>query len=202
MDCKYNTIEQAIEALRQGKIILCTDDPDRENEGDLICAAQFATTENVNFMATYGKGLICTPMSAEIAKRLNLPQMVSENTDNHSTAFTVSIDHVNTTTGISAHERGFTCRACADPNTKPDAKRKITVTLEFQPDAERKHINIFASAKSTLVPLSPAATAIVITSDGNGEMVAAELTPQIPGQVSMEGQVQAPPKILKLVNNG
>lgn len=89
-----------------------------------------------------------------------------------------------------------------DPNTKPDAKRKITVTLEFQPDAERKHINIFASAKSTLVPLSPAATDMVITSDGNGEMVIAELTPQIPGQVSMEGQVQAPPKLLKLVNNG
>ncbi len=89
-----------------------------------------------------------------------------------------------------------------DPNTKPDAKRKITVTLEFQPDAERKRINIFASAKSTLVPLSPAATAMVITSDGNGEMVIAELTPQIPGQVSMEGQVQPQPKILKLVNNG
>ena len=108
MSFKYNTIPEALEALRQGKLILCTDDPDRENEGDLICAAQFATTENVNFMATHAKGLICTPMSAEIAKRLNLPQMVSENTDNHSTAFTVSIDHIETTTGISAAERGFT----------------------------------------------------------------------------------------------
>ena len=89
MDFKYNTITEALDALRQGKLILCTDDPDRENEGDLICAAQFATTENVNFMAKYGRGLICTPMSETIAKRLNLPQMVTENTDNHSTAFTV-----------------------------------------------------------------------------------------------------------------
>ncbi|MBQ5565833.1 MAG: bifunctional 3,4-dihydroxy-2-butanone-4-phosphate synthase/GTP cyclohydrolase II [Clostridia bacterium] len=124
MTFQYNTIPEALEAIKQGKLILCTDDPDRENEGDLICAARFATTENVNFMATYGKGLICTPMSEEIAKRLNLPQMVSENTDNHSTAFTVSIDHIETTTGISAAERGFTCRACADPNTKPYELRR------------------------------------------------------------------------------
>lgn len=121
---QYNTIEEALEALRSGKLILCTDDPDRENEGDLICAAQFATTENVNFMAKYGRGLICTPMSQEIAQRLALPQMVSENTDNHSTAFTVSIDHTSTTTGISAEERGFTCRACADPNTRPQDLRR------------------------------------------------------------------------------
>lgn len=119
MAFQYSTIPEALEALRQGKLILCTDDPDRENEGDLICAAQYATTENVNFMAKYGRGLICTPMSEAIAKRLNLPQMVSENTDNHHTAFTVSIDHVQTTTGISAEERGFTCRACADENAKP-----------------------------------------------------------------------------------
>ncbi len=124
MEFQYNTIEDALEALRAGKLILCTDDPDRENEGDLICAAPFATTENVNFMATHARGLICTPMSAEIAHRLNLPQMVSENTDNHSTAFTVSIDHVNTTTGISAEERAYTCRACVDPNTKPDDLRR------------------------------------------------------------------------------
>ena len=89
-----------------------------------------------------------------------------------------------------------------DPNTKPDAKRKITVTLEFQPDAERKHISLFVSAKSTLVPTAPAATAMIITADGNGEMVVAELTPQIPGQINMSGAEQAPPKILKLVNNG
>ena len=124
MNFQYNTIPEALEALRQGKLILCTDDPDRENEGDLICAAEFATTENVNFMAVHGKGLICTPMSQEIAHRLNLPQMVSENTDNHSTAFTVSIDHVNTTTGISAEERGFTCRSCVDENTRPGDLRR------------------------------------------------------------------------------
>ena len=116
---KFNTIPEALDALRAGKLILVTDDPDRENEGDLICAAEFATTENVNFMATYAKGLICTPMSSEIAKRLELPAMVKNNTDNHETAFTVSIDHVNTTTGISAEERAYTCRACVDPNTKP-----------------------------------------------------------------------------------
>lgn len=124
MAFQYNTIPEALEALRAGKLILCTDDPERENEGDLICAAQFATTENVNFMATYGKGLICTPMSAAIARRLNLPQMVSENTDNHCTAFTVSIDHVNTSTGISAEERGYTCRACCDPDTTPSDLRR------------------------------------------------------------------------------
>lgn len=124
MEYKYNTIPEALEALRNGRIILCTDDPDRENEGDFICAAQFATTENVNFMASVGRGLICTPMSEKIAHRLNLPQMVSENTDNHSTAFTVSIDHVDTTTGISAVERGFTCRACADPATRPEQLRR------------------------------------------------------------------------------
>lgn len=124
MSYEYNTIPEALDALRMGKLILCIDDPDRENEGDLICAAQFATTENVNFMATHGKGLICTPMSAELARRLGLPQMVAENTDNHRTAFTVSIDHVNTTTGISAEERGYTCRACCNPETKPEDLRR------------------------------------------------------------------------------
>lgn len=118
------TIEEALQDLREGKLILVIDDPDRENEGDLICAAQYATTENVNFMATYAKGLICTPMSAALADRLQLPQMVSENTDNHCTAFTVSIDHANTTTGISAEERAYTCRACCDPSTKPEDLRR------------------------------------------------------------------------------
>ena len=99
MNEQYNTIEEAIEDLRAGKIILVTDDPDRENEGDMICAAEFATQANINFMASHAKGLICTPMSAAVAERLGLPQMVSENTDNHCTAFTVSIDHVDTTTG-------------------------------------------------------------------------------------------------------
>ena len=121
---KFNTIEEALEDLRKGRIILCTDDPDRENEGDMICAAEFATTENVNLMASAAKGLICMPMSAEFCTKLQFPQMVSENTDNHETAFTVSIDHVNTTTGISAEERGYTARACVDENSKPEDFRR------------------------------------------------------------------------------
>lgn len=121
---EFNTIEEALEDLRQGKIILCTDDPERENEGDMICAAEFATTENVNLMASAAKGLICMPMSAEYCTKLQFPQMVSENTDNHETAFTVSIDHVDTTTGISAEERGLTARACVDENSKPEDFRR------------------------------------------------------------------------------
>ena len=98
----FDTIEAAIEELQRGRIILVTDDEDRENEGDMICAAEFATTENVNMMASVAKGLICMPMSGELCSRLKIPQMVSDNTDNHETAFTVSIDHIDTTTGISA----------------------------------------------------------------------------------------------------
>ena len=116
---QYATIEEALEELRAGRMILCTDDPDRENEGDLICAAEFGTTENINFMATYGKGLICMPMSEELGKKLGLAQMVSDNTDNHSTAFTVSIDHVETTTGISAVERSLTAVKAVAPDAKP-----------------------------------------------------------------------------------
>ena len=100
MAIEYNTIEEALQDLRNGKCILVTDDPDRENEGDLICAGQFATTENVNLMASAAKGLICMPMSHDNIIRLGLTQMVSHNTDNHETAFTVSIDHIDTTTGI------------------------------------------------------------------------------------------------------
>lgn len=121
---QFNTIEEALEDLRQGKVILVTDDEDRENEGDMICAAEFATTENVNLMAKEAKGLICMPMSSEYCMKLQFPQMVSENTDNHETAFTVSIDHVNTTTGISAEERGLTARACVDENSKPQDFRR------------------------------------------------------------------------------
>lgn len=121
---RFNTIEEALEDLRKGKIILCTDDPDRENEGDMICAAEFATTENVNLMASVAKGLICMPMSAEYCRKLQIPQMVSENTDNHETAFTVSIDHISTTTGISAEERGMTARACVDENAGPQDFRR------------------------------------------------------------------------------
>ena len=121
---KFNTIEEAMEDLRQGKLILCTDNPDRENEGDFICAGQFATTENINFMAVHGKGLICMPVGSEVCQRLHLPQMVDDNTDNHETAFTVSVDHISTTTGISAEERGLTARMCADPSSRPDDFRR------------------------------------------------------------------------------
>lgn len=121
---EFSTIEQALEDLRQGKIILCTDDPDRENEGDFICAAEFATTENVNFMAMHGKGLICMPMSIDLCRKLMFPQMVTTNTDNHETAFTVSIDHVDTTTGISAEERGLTARMCVADDAKPEDFRR------------------------------------------------------------------------------
>lgn len=121
---QFNTVEEALEELRNGKIILVTDDPDRENEGDFICAAEFATTENINFMACYGKGLICMPMSEEYVRKLRIPQMVQQNTDNHETAFTVSIDHVATTTGISAAERSITALACVSDDAKPEDFRR------------------------------------------------------------------------------
>ena len=121
---KFDTVEQALEELKRGKIILVTDDEDRENEGDFICAAEFATTENLNFMATHGKGLICMPMSKEICEKLRLPQTVADTTDNHETAFTVSIDYVGTTTGISAEERGMTARHCISEDAKPEDFRR------------------------------------------------------------------------------
>ena len=121
---RFDSVEEALEELRNGKIILVTDDPDRENEGDFICAAEFATLENVNFMASCAKGLICMPMSEEYTNKLNLPQMCAENTDNHCTAFTVSIDYKDTTTGISAYERGITARMVADDNAKPSDFRR------------------------------------------------------------------------------
>ena len=120
----FSTISEALEDLRAGKIILGVDDPDRENEGDFICAAEFATTENINFMATYGKGLICMPMSQEIVRKLRFPQMVTENTDNHETAFTISVDHVDTTTGISAAERSVTAMKCVADDAKPEDFRR------------------------------------------------------------------------------
>ena len=96
MEHEYNTVEEALEDLKQGRIVLVTDDENRENEGDMICAAEFATQENINFMASYAKGLICTPMSVELAGKLGFVPMVTKNTDNHETAFTVSIDYKNT----------------------------------------------------------------------------------------------------------
>ena len=121
---QFSTVEEALEDLKNGKIILVADDEDRENEGDMICAAEFATTENVNFMATHAKGLICMPMSEEICRRLQFPQMVTDNTDNHETAFTVSVDYVETTTGISAKERGLTARKCVEDGVKPQDFRR------------------------------------------------------------------------------
>ena len=121
---QFNTVEEALEELKRGRIVLVTDDPERENEGDFICAAQFATTENINFMATHGKGLICMPMSEEYVQKLQIPQMVQQNTDNHETAFTVSIDHVTTSTGISAAERSVTAMKCVEDGEKPENFRR------------------------------------------------------------------------------
>ena len=119
-----NTIPEALDELRAGHVIIVVDDPDRENEGDMICAAEFATQANVNLMASVAKGLICMPMSRDLAHKLSLEQMVSENTDNHETAFTVSIDHVSTTTGISAAERSITALKCVDDDAKPGDFRR------------------------------------------------------------------------------
>ncbi len=120
----FSTVEEALSELRAGKIILVTDDEDRENEGDFICAAEFATTENVNFMAVHGKGLICMPMGQSLVEKLMLPQMVADNTDNHETAFTISIDAAETTTGISAEERGLTARKCVADDARPQDFRR------------------------------------------------------------------------------
>ena len=124
MGREFDTVEDCLAALRRGEIVLVTDDADRENEGDCICAAEHATLENVNFMATHAKGLICMPMSGEWCDRLDLPQMVAQNTDNHQTAFTVSIDGVETTTGISAAERSMTALACVRDGVKPSDFRR------------------------------------------------------------------------------
>jgi len=121
---KFDSVEECLAALRRGEIIVVTDDEDRENEGDCICAAEFATTANVNFMATHAKGLICMPMSSEWCAKLDLPQMVSTNTDNHQTAFTVSIDAAETTTGISAAERSITALATVREGSRPEDFRR------------------------------------------------------------------------------
>ncbi len=120
----FDQAEACIAALRRGEIVLVTDPADRENEGDCICAAEFATCENVNFMATFARGLICMPMSRAWCRKLDLPQMVVQNTDNHQTAFTVSIDAASTTTGISAAERSMTALACVKDGVKPSDFRR------------------------------------------------------------------------------
>ena len=120
---KFNSIEEAIEDIRNGKIIVVVDDEDRENEGDLVMAADMVTGEAINFMATYGKGLICMPIEKEIADRLSIGAMVSNNTDNHETAFTVSIDYKDTTTGISAFERALTIQKVLESDNPNDFRR-------------------------------------------------------------------------------
>ncbi|MGB6777484.1 MAG: 3,4-dihydroxy-2-butanone-4-phosphate synthase, partial [Planococcus citreus] len=119
-----NTIEEAVKDLQAGKVIILVDDESRENEGDFVCLAEHATPENINFMATHGRGLICTPVSPDIALRLKLDQMVSHNTDHHETAFTVSIDHKDAKTGISAFERSDTILQMLNTKAVPqDFKR-------------------------------------------------------------------------------
>lgn len=120
----FNTVEECLEALRRGEIIVVTDDEDRENEGDCICAAEHATCRNVNFMASFAKGLVCMPMDRSFTEKLGLVQMVARNTDNHQTAFTVSIDAVCTTTGISAAERSQTALACVRDGARPSDFRR------------------------------------------------------------------------------
>lgn len=119
-----NTIEEALHDLKSGKIVIVVDDENRENEGDLVVLAEFATPENINFMATFGRGLICTPIEEGLAKKLELPSMVENNTDNHQTAFTVSVDHIGTTTGISAYERSYTILQMINESAAPNHFRR------------------------------------------------------------------------------
>ena len=121
---ELNSIEEVLVDLAAGKVVVMLDNEDRENEGDVICASEFATTENVNFMAKYARGLSCMPMDDSYVEKLNLPQMCITNTDNHCTAFTVSVDHVSTTTGISAYERGITARKFVEEAAKPEDFRR------------------------------------------------------------------------------
>lgn len=119
-----NTIEEALKDLKLGKQVIVVDDENRENEGDLVILAEFATPENINFMAKFGRGLICTPITEELAKQLDLSPMVENNTDNHQTAFTVSIDHMETNTGISAFERSFTILQMINEKSTPSHFRR------------------------------------------------------------------------------
>ena len=121
---KFNTIEDAIKEIKEGKIIIVVDNPDRENEGDLLMAAEKVTGEAINFMAKYGRGLICMPVEEKRLKKLKIGPMVEKNTDNHETAFTVAIDHIDTTTGISAFERALTIQKVLDESSKPDEFRR------------------------------------------------------------------------------
>lgn len=121
---KFDNIEDAIEDIRKGKMVIVVDDPDRENEGDLVMAAEKITGEDINFMAKKGRGLICMPTTSEYLERLNIGEMVNDNTDNYETAFTVTIDHISTTTGISAYERADTIKAFLDEDSKAEDFRR------------------------------------------------------------------------------
>lgn len=120
----FHSIEEALDDLREGKVIIVCDDENRENEGDFVALAEKVTPEMINFMVTYGRGLVCTPISKVLAKKLSLPSMVELNTDNHGTAFTVSIDHVSTATGISAFERAKTNLEMLQENARPEDFRR------------------------------------------------------------------------------
>ncbi len=120
----FSSIEIILEEIKQGRMVVVIDDEDRENEGDLLMAAEKVTPEAINFMTMYGRGLICVPMTEERIKALQLEQMVSQNTDPHGTAFTVSVDSETSTTGISAHERATTVKILSDPTSKPPNLRR------------------------------------------------------------------------------
>jgi 3,4-dihydroxy 2-butanone 4-phosphate synthase / GTP cyclohydrolase II len=120
----FDSIEDAIKDLKSGQVVIVCDDEDRENEGDFIGLAEYITPQTINFMAKEGRGLICTPITNKLARNLNLNPMVSNNTDNHGTAFTVSIDHIDTTTGISAHERALTIQKMCDDHSSPEDFRR------------------------------------------------------------------------------
>ena len=124
MSYTLNSIEEVIEDLKVGKPVIIVDDESRENEGDLVLAAEFATRESINFIIKEARGLLCTPMLEKDLIRLGIHQMVEKNTDNHETAFTVSVDHVDTTTGISPEERAVTMQKLIDPNAKPEDFRR------------------------------------------------------------------------------
>lgn len=121
---RFNTIEEALEDIKAGKMIIVVDDEDRENEGDLLMAAEKVTAEAINFMAKYGRGLICLPVTGERLKELNIHHMIEKNTDSHQTAFTVSVDAIETTTGISAQERALTVLKLIDPNAGEEDFKK------------------------------------------------------------------------------
>ena len=120
----FDSIEEALDELRAGKVIIVCDDEDRENEGDFVALAEKATPEVINFMITHGKGLVCVPVDEKIANRLELAPMTAENTDHFGTAFTISVDHNSTTTGISAYERSTTIRELSNSTSvSSDFKR-------------------------------------------------------------------------------